>query len=132
MRQDFHRPMRTVALEEHFSIPELVARLPAERLAAQGNPPPAQWPALIRATHAALVELGASRIADLDANGITLQVGGSHRGGLSRIGRGLVGGAHSTARRFSVEHRAGSLGQAAEACRRRRGGELVGESPLRA
>ena len=74
MRQDFHRPMRTVALEEHFSIPELVARLPAERLAAQGNPPPAQWPALIRATHAALVELGASRIADLDANGITVQV----------------------------------------------------------
>jgi predicted TIM-barrel fold metal-dependent hydrolase len=63
--------MRIVAVEEHFTFPDLGARVPKELLAARGVPvkPPA---AVARGE--LLKNTGPDRIADMDAAGITLQV----------------------------------------------------------
>jgi predicted TIM-barrel fold metal-dependent hydrolase len=65
--------MRIVALEEHFALPELVGRIDRNAIVQRGFPPPdAPWgPGRKRAE---LQELGAPRLADMDAAGITVQV----------------------------------------------------------
>lgn len=63
--------MRVVALEEHFALPEFIARVPAEAIVARG------WPAMVRKgskDHAPLADLGAGRLANMDESGITVQV----------------------------------------------------------
>jgi hypothetical protein len=70
--------MRIVALEEHFNLPDLVAGIPAESIAAWGWP--AQFPPHMRRDEA-LADLGAGRLADMDAAGVTVQV-------LSTVGPG--------------------------------------------
>lgn len=73
-RAEGRATMRTVALEEHFNIPSLLTRLQPERISARGNPPPAQTPEAILDATRRLPDLGASRLADMDAAGITVQV----------------------------------------------------------
>ncbi len=64
--------MRVVALEEHVSIPELMARLAPAALAARGWPRPDRLPARMAA--AELAEAGPQRLADMDRAGINMQV----------------------------------------------------------
>jgi uncharacterized protein len=64
--------MRIVALEEHFSVPELQARISKDALAARGIPTGKPPPAVARGD--LLRDLGPARIADMDAAGITVQV----------------------------------------------------------
>jgi predicted TIM-barrel fold metal-dependent hydrolase len=65
--------MRIVALEEHFVIPELTARLDAVPGGRDANA--SAGAARSRGgKQSELAELGAARIADMDAVGITLQV----------------------------------------------------------
>ena len=64
--------MRIVALEEHFTFPELGARVSKEALAARGVPVGKPPPAVARAE--LLRDTGANRIADMDSAGISLQV----------------------------------------------------------
>lgn len=66
--------MRVVSIEEHFTIPELAARISSTRILERGNPPPDRAPKLLGAIHAQLADLGDARIADMDAANITLQV----------------------------------------------------------
>jgi uncharacterized protein len=61
--------MRVVALEEHFSIPSLVQRIDPDVIARHGIPPGFPNPAQQQ-----LADLGVQRLADMDANGITVQV----------------------------------------------------------
>ncbi len=66
--------MRVVSIEEHFTIPELAARISSTRILDRGNPPPDRAPKLLGAIRAQLADLGDGRIADMDAADITLQV----------------------------------------------------------
>lgn len=61
--------MRVVALEEHFKVPSLVRRIDPAAIAQRGFP--AGFGAPLEKT---LAELGAPRIADMDAAGITVHV----------------------------------------------------------
>ena len=65
--------MRVVALEEHFALPELTSRIDRDAIARRGFPPAdAPWgPGRKRVE---LAELGAPRLAEMDAVGITVQV----------------------------------------------------------
>ncbi len=83
--------MRTIALEEHFTAPDLVARIDRAAIRARGFRPrtqPSDGPSPLDLAP----EIGAARIADMDANGITVQV-------LSNTGPGpdLVPGAEGVA-----------------------------------
>lgn len=65
--------MRIVALEEHFTVPGIVAGIPADAIAARGFPgPDFPWAQTIK--RAELADLGDARLADMDASGITVQV----------------------------------------------------------
>ena len=65
--------MRIVALEEHFTVPRLVAGISRDAVARRGFPgPEAVWAQSIKRNE--LADLGEARIADMDANGITTQV----------------------------------------------------------
>ena len=65
--------MRIIALEEHFIVPELAGRIDPALARARGFPPPdVPWSQVTR--RGELVELGAARLADMDAAGIDLQV----------------------------------------------------------
>jgi predicted TIM-barrel fold metal-dependent hydrolase len=48
--------MRTVALEEHFTIPSLVSRIPKELILARGFPPPEKQPSGMMRAHGKLQE----------------------------------------------------------------------------
>jgi uncharacterized protein len=61
--------MRIVALEEHFNVPSLVRRISPEAIARHGFPTGFGDP-LAKLSG----DLGEGRIADMDANGITVQV----------------------------------------------------------
>jgi predicted TIM-barrel fold metal-dependent hydrolase len=63
--------MRIVALEEHFSIPAMQSRISRELQAARGIP---VKPPKAVARGELLRDLGAARVADMDAAGITVQV----------------------------------------------------------
>lgn len=65
--------MRIVALEEHFAVPELIGRIGPDAIARRGFPPPgASFGAANKRDE--LAEMGAKRLADMDAAGITVQV----------------------------------------------------------
>jgi hypothetical protein len=66
--------MRIVALEEHFTVPSIVAAIPSDAIANRGFPtdPGFRWAQSIK--RAELADLGEARLADMDANGITTQV----------------------------------------------------------
>ena len=65
--------MRVVALEEHFTVPDLVRRIPQEVIRARGFPPP-EMHAGAQSEVERLADLGDARLRDMDAAGITLQV----------------------------------------------------------
>lgn len=66
--------MRIVALEEHYTVPGIVAGIDREVVARRGFPtdPNFRWAQTIKRTE--LAELGPARLADMDASGITVQV----------------------------------------------------------
>jgi uncharacterized protein len=65
--------MRVVALEEHFTIPSLTKRIDREAILRRGFPPPdVPFGPMVRLGE--LQELGEKRLADMDANGITVEV----------------------------------------------------------
>uniref|UniRef100_A0A8J4HAA0 Amidohydrolase n=1 Tax=Acidicaldus sp. TaxID=1872105 RepID=A0A8J4HAA0_9PROT len=65
--------MRIITLEEHFAIPAMVARIDPALIARRGFPMREATPQFMHVQEA-LAELGAQRLADMDASGITLQV----------------------------------------------------------
>jgi len=66
--------MRTVALEEHYTVPRIVAGIPTAVVASRGFPtdPNFRWAQTIKRDE--LADLGDARLADMDASGITVQV----------------------------------------------------------
>lgn len=65
--------MRVVALEEHYTIPGIVAGIAPDAVARRGFPDPEfGWAQSFKRNE--LAELGEARLADMDANGITTQV----------------------------------------------------------
>jgi predicted TIM-barrel fold metal-dependent hydrolase len=65
--------MRVVALEEHFTIPSLVARIPRDLIAQRGFPPPdAAWSPMRESE--TIADLGAARLKAMDDGGVTVQV----------------------------------------------------------
>ena len=65
--------MRIVALEEHYTVPRIVAGIPTDAITRRGFPgPDVVWGQYIKRNE--LADLGDPRLADMDANGITVQV----------------------------------------------------------
>ena len=65
--------MRIVALEEHCTFPALAARIGPDAIRARGLTPGGHQPPVV-ARREQLQDVGAARLADMDAAGITLQV----------------------------------------------------------
>jgi uncharacterized protein len=65
--------MRIVALEEHFTLPDLLKKVDTGAIVRRGLPLPGS-PQLAFRPHEQLADTGAARLADMDASGITLQV----------------------------------------------------------
>jgi predicted TIM-barrel fold metal-dependent hydrolase len=67
-------PMRIVALEEHFTVPHIVAGIDRAAVAKRGFPadPAFLWAQSIKRNE--LADMGEARLADMDASGITVQV----------------------------------------------------------
>lgn len=65
--------MRVVALEEHYTVPGIVAGIDPDAVARRGFPgPDFVWAQTTKRNE--LADLGAARLADMDASGITVQV----------------------------------------------------------
>jgi predicted TIM-barrel fold metal-dependent hydrolase len=65
--------MRIVALEEHYTVPRIVAGIPRDAIARRGFPgPDFVWAQTTKRSE--LADLGDARLADMDASGITVQV----------------------------------------------------------
>jgi hypothetical protein len=66
--------MRIVALEEHYTVPRIVAGISPDAVARRGFPtdPNFRWAQTIKRDE--LADLGPARLADMDASGITVQV----------------------------------------------------------
>jgi uncharacterized protein len=65
--------MRIVALEEHYTVPRLVAGIEPAAIVRRGFPgPDAVWSQTLKRDE--LADLGDKRLADMDASGITVQV----------------------------------------------------------
>jgi predicted TIM-barrel fold metal-dependent hydrolase len=65
--------MRIVALEEHYTVPRIVAGISPDAIARRGFPgPDFVWAQTTRRNE--LADLGDTRLADMDASGITVQV----------------------------------------------------------
>ena len=66
--------MRIVALEEHYTVPAIVAGIDTDAIASRGFPtdPTFPWAQTIKRNE--LADLGEARIADMDQSGITVQV----------------------------------------------------------
>ncbi len=65
--------MRIVALEEHYTVPRIVAGISPEVVTRRGFPgPDFVWAQTTKRNE--LADLGDARLADMDANGITVQV----------------------------------------------------------
>ena len=65
--------MRIVALEEHYTVPRIVAGISPDAIARRGFPgPDFVWAQTTKRNE--LADLGDARIADMDASGITVQV----------------------------------------------------------
>lgn len=65
--------MRIVALEEHYTVPQIVAGISPEAITQRGFPG-ADFVWAQTTKRSELADLGAARIADMDASGITVQV----------------------------------------------------------
>ena len=65
--------MRIVALEEHYTVPHIVAGISRDAIARRGFPGP-DFPWAQTTKRAELADLGDTRLADMDASGITVQV----------------------------------------------------------
>jgi predicted TIM-barrel fold metal-dependent hydrolase len=65
--------MRIVALEEHFTLPEFVAKIDPSRIAERGFPTQKNAPAQIRIQEQ-LKDLGSARLSSMDSAGITVHV----------------------------------------------------------
>ena len=98
--------MRVVALEEHFVFPELTKRIKPELIRGRGFPRPGT-PAAAHLPSRELADLGADRLASMDAGGISVQVLS-----LSGPGADLLDAAQSPelARAFN-DHLAGAIEQ---------------------
>ena len=83
--------MRTVALEEHFTVPSLVRRISPDAISRRGFGKRTTVPGRVNPVDL-LPEIGATRLAAMDASGISVQV-------LSTSGPGadLVDGAEGVA-----------------------------------
>ena len=66
--------MRIVALEEHFAVPALAARIDPAIVRRRGFPAPGEMPVGMTRAGAKLEDTGTARLTDMDAAGITLQV----------------------------------------------------------
>lgn len=65
--------MRIVTLEEHYTVPGIVAGISPDAIVRRGFPAPgAAWSQTIKRNE--LADLGGARIADMDQSGITVQV----------------------------------------------------------
>jgi predicted TIM-barrel fold metal-dependent hydrolase len=66
--------MRIIALEEHYTVPRIVAGISSDAIGRRGFPtdPSFVWAQSTKRNE--LAELGDARIADMDASGITMQV----------------------------------------------------------
>ena len=65
--------MRIVALEEHYTVPRIVADISPDAIARRGFPgQDFVWAQTTKRNE--LADLGEARIADMDASGITVQV----------------------------------------------------------
>ena len=65
--------MRIIALEEHYTVPRIVAGIAADAIARRGFPgPDVAWAQTTKRNE--LADLGPSRLADMDQSGITVQV----------------------------------------------------------
>jgi predicted TIM-barrel fold metal-dependent hydrolase len=65
--------MRIVALEEHYTVPRIVAGIAPEAVTRRGFPgPDVVWSQTTK--RGELADLGDARLADMDASGITVQV----------------------------------------------------------
>jgi hypothetical protein len=65
--------MRIVTLEEHFTVPRIVAGIAPDAIARRGFPgPDFPWAQVTKRNE--LADLGDARLADMDASGITVQV----------------------------------------------------------
>jgi hypothetical protein len=65
--------MRIVALEEHYTVPRIVAGIAPDAIARRGFPgPDVVWAQTTK--RAELADLGAARLAEMDGSGITVQV----------------------------------------------------------
>jgi predicted TIM-barrel fold metal-dependent hydrolase len=65
--------MRIVALEEHYTVPGIVAGIAADAIARRGFPgPDFVWAQATKRNE--LADLGDARLADMDASGIVMQV----------------------------------------------------------
>src|ERR1035437_6754626 len=65
--------MRIVALEEHYTVPRIVAGISPDAIARRGFPgPDFVWAQTTKRNE--LADLGSARLADMDASGITVQV----------------------------------------------------------
>jgi uncharacterized protein len=65
--------MRIVALEEHYTVPRIVAGISPDAIASRGFPGP-DFPWAQTTKRGELADLGDTRLADMDASGITTQV----------------------------------------------------------
>ena len=65
--------MRIVALEEHFTVPRIVAGISRDAIDRRGFPGP-DFPWAQTTKRAELADLGDARLADMDQSGITTQV----------------------------------------------------------
>jgi uncharacterized protein len=67
------KEMRIVALEEHYTVPQIVAGISPDAIANRGFPgPDFVWAQSTKRNE--LADLGDARLADMDASGITVQV----------------------------------------------------------
>ena len=67
-------PQRIVALEEHITFPDMVARIPRPARQQAGWPAAANPPLPVRAQEEQLAEIGPERLRLMDEAGITVQV----------------------------------------------------------
>ena len=65
--------MRIVALEEHFALPEFIAKIDPDRTAKRGFPTQGNASALT-SVREQLKDLGAARLSNMDVTGISVQV----------------------------------------------------------
>jgi predicted TIM-barrel fold metal-dependent hydrolase len=75
--------MRIVALEEHFSLPMIRGHAPAAGLSKPSVADDDNMPAVVRHVAGKMIDIGDGRIADMDRNGISVQVlskAGNHIG----------------------------------------------------